>query len=126
MLSQVRLVIPVLVALFAATLVPPTLVRACDDCDRDGSRHVLVEGEFVRYHRVRFELSIRIHEGERDWVDTVDVVPMALPMKDGEPISWSSLNEGDVIEANIRETERERVVTSVTVVRTVERETSTE
>ena len=112
------------VVLVLASWLPTTPVDACDDCDRDGSRHVLVEGEFVRYHRVRFELSFRIREGERDWVDTVDVVPMALPMKDDEPISWSALHEGDVIEVNIRETERERVATHVTVVRMVEREAS--
>lgn len=116
-----RWLVAILAVVVSGAFVPPP-VSACDNCDRDGSRHVLVEGEFVRYHRVRFELSIRIREGERDWVDTIDVVPMALPMKDGEPISWSALHEGDVIETDIRETERERVVTTVTVVRMVERE----
>lgn len=101
--------------------VPVAPAAACDDCDRDGSRHVLVEGEFVSYHPVRYKLAIRIR-GEREWVDTIDVVPFALPMKDGEPIAWSSLQEGDVIEADVRETEDSRVVTTVTVLRMVERE----
>lgn len=102
----------------------PAPAAACDSCARDGSRQYLLEGEFVRYQRVRFMLHVRLRDGEREWVDRVPVVPMALPEKDGEPVAWASLREGDVIEANVRETEDERVVTRVVVVRSAPRPTA--
>ncbi len=118
-MRSVLLLSPLLFALGGAA-VAAAPAAACDTCARDGSRHYLLTGEFVRYQRVRFLLHVRLRDGEREWIDRVPVVPMALPEKDGEPISWASLREGDRIEANVRETEDERVITRVVVVRSAD------
>ncbi|MEM9072489.1 MAG: hypothetical protein AAGE52_28540 [Myxococcota bacterium] len=110
-----------LVAALALASLGPTPAAACDTCPRDGSRHVLVGGEFVRYQAVRFVLHFRVQDGDREWVDRVPVVPMALPEKDGEAVAWSSLQEGDFLEINVRETEDDRVVTRVVVIRSASR-----
>ena len=78
MVDEMRMVLCMALAVSAlGTGVFPAPAEACDNCDRDGSRHYLLKGEFVRYHRVRFQLSVRVRDSEREWVDTVEVVPMA-------------------------------------------------
>jgi hypothetical protein len=92
---------------------------ACDKCQMDGSREYLLEGAFVRYQRVTFTLHVQVNDGERPYVDTIGVVPMALPEEQGEQVAWSSLRPGDRIEVTIRENDEERKVHRLVIRRRV-------
>ncbi|MCB9604804.1 MAG: hypothetical protein H6722_03545 [Sandaracinus sp.] len=95
----------------------PTPASACGECLRDGAREYTLTGTFVRYQRVTFTLHVAIEEGERRWVDRLSVVPMALPEERGELVGWNTLHEGDRLEAVVRESENDRVIVRLRIVR---------
>lgn len=111
-----RFAIMLLLAL-AAPLALPHHVAACGECLRDGAREYTVTGTFVRYQRVTFTLHVAIEEADRRWVDRLSVVPMALPEENGEMVGWATLREGDRIEAVVRESESDRVIVRLRIVR---------
>ncbi|MCU0672110.1 MAG: hypothetical protein MUE69_04885 [Myxococcota bacterium] len=109
-----------LALLFVLAVAPwsaPSNASACGDCLRDGAREYALTGTFVRYQRVTYTLHVAIEEGDRRWVDRLSVVPMALPEENGEQVGWSTLREGDRVEAIVRESENDRVVTRLRIVR---------
>lgn len=107
----------VALVLIGAPLLAPQPADACGDCLRDGAREYTLTGTFVRYQRVTFTLHVAIEEGERRWVDRLTVVPMALPEEGRELVGWNTLREGDQLEAVVRESESDRVVVRLRIVR---------
>ena len=95
----------------------PSPASACGDCLRDGAREYSLTGTFVRYQRVTYTLHVAIEEGDRRWIDRLSVVPMALPEENGEQVGWNTLREGDRVEAIVRESENDRIVTRLRIVR---------
>lgn len=112
----VRALLIAFIALVGVTGVAP-VANACGDCPLDGSRQYTLTGGFVRYLRVTFDLHVTVRDGDREWTDRFSVVPMLLPEENGEQISWARLNPGDQVEVVVRETQHERKVVRLKIVR---------
>ncbi|MBX3248390.1 MAG: hypothetical protein KF901_14520 [Myxococcales bacterium] len=115
--TQVVRRVALVLALSFLGLAPASVARACGDCPLDGSRQYTVTGDFVRYLRVTFNLHVSVRDGDREWTDRFSVVPMLLPEENGEEISWANVRPGDRVEAVVRETQHERTVVRLKIVR---------
>jgi len=104
----------VLVLVLAFTSTPTA--EACPRCDREGLNSSLVEGAFLHFQQITRTLRVRREEGGETWEDRIVVVGGVSPERDGEAVSWGSLEQGEPLELEVHETEQSRYIVRVKVV----------